>query len=139
MRLELRGNRLPGRTFGPYRDVHVGVQVGNHPTDLVPGDAPSATWTVDVDVVDSGAGTDFSGPAVQGPRGERFVYLTWGTYDGSSFEMIRRAKVMLADSGISPRTSAAVATVDLTDADGTPRCARLRPPAISWEVRDASD
>jgi len=137
MRLLLRSNRLPGRSCGPYRDVHVGVQVGSSPVDLVPGDADEATWTVDIDVVDTAAGTDFSGPAVHGPRGERFVYLTWGTYDGSTFGMLRRAKIMLGDSGISPTTSQAVATVDLVDESGMPRCARVRPPAISWEVQDA--
>jgi hypothetical protein len=138
MRLLLRSNRLPGRSCGPYRDVHVGVQVGSSPADLVPGDAAEATWTVDLDVVDTAAGTDFTGPAVHGPRGERFLYLTWGTYDGSKFEMLRRAKIMLSDSGISPATSQAVATVDLIDESGMPRCARVRPPAISWEVQDAS-
>ncbi len=137
MRLLLRSNRLPGRTCGPYQDVHVGVQVGSSPVDLVPGDAHEALWSVDVEVVDTAAGTDFSGPAVHGPRGERFVYLTWGAYDGSTFEMLRRAKIMLGESGISPATSRAVATVDLTDESGLPRCARVRPPAISWEVQDA--
>jgi hypothetical protein len=52
--------------------------------------------------------------------------------------MLRRAKIMLSDSGISPATSQAVATVDLIDESGMPRCARVRPPAISWEVQDAS-
>jgi hypothetical protein len=136
MRLVLRGTRLPGRTCGPYRDVHVGVQVGTCPADLVPADAASASWTVEIEASSNGAGTDFSGPAVHGPRGERFLYLAWGTYDGSTFEMFRRAKIMLGDSGISPATTEAIATVDLTDADGMPRCARVRPPAIRWEVHD---
>ena len=53
---------------------------------------------VEVQVVDPTGvdGPDFRGPAVQGKRGERFLYLTWGDVgpDGE-FEMFRRAKLML--------------------------------------------
>ena len=62
------------------------------------GDAPSAQWALDVAVVGTAGDRDFRGPAVQGKRGERFVYLTWGDVaaDGA-FAMFRRAKLMLAD------------------------------------------
>jgi hypothetical protein len=65
---------------------------------------------------------------VQGKKGERFVYLTWGTVAGDSFSMFRRAKLMLSDL---PADAAEVTVdVDLTDERGMPRCARLRPPAL---------
>ena len=65
---------------------------------------------------------------MQGKKGERFVYLTWGTVDGESFTMFRRAKLMLADL---PADAVEVTVdVDLTDECGMPRCARLRPPAL---------
>jgi Family of unknown function (DUF5990) len=124
MRLVIRGHRFPGLTCGPYSNVHVGLQVGREPTDLVPGDADSAEWVTEIRAVDG----DFRGPAVQGKKGERFVYLTWGSVVGGSFDMFRRAKLMLADL---PADSEDVAVdVDLTDDHGMPRCARLRHPAI---------
>ena len=65
--------------------------------------------------------------AVQGRKGERFVYLTWGTVAGDTFTMFRRAKLMLADL---PSAQEVHVDVHLTDENGMPRCARLRPPAI---------
>lgn len=38
---------------------------------------------------------DFGGPFVNGPRGERFVYLSWQRLDGAGF--MNRIKVRLAD------------------------------------------
>ncbi len=139
MILEIRGHGFPGRSWhlddGPCHNVHCGIQVGREPRDLVPGDSESAVWTAELRVLTDAAGTDFRGPAVQGKRGERFVYLTWGDVgaDGS-FTMFRRAKLMLADVAAlfadSDAPERVVASVDLTDECGGPRCARLRPPAL---------
>lgn len=139
MLLEIRGHHFPGRAWHldgePCHNVHVGIQVGREPRDLVPGDADRAEWTVAIDVVERDGTIDFRGPAVQGKRGERFVYLTWGHIgDDGAFTMFRRAKLMLADT-VSFFTGTGddqrlVATVDLTDECGGPRCARLRPPAL---------
>ena len=60
-------------------------------------EADCAEWVTEV----RAEGDDFRGRAVHGTRGERFVYLTWGTVD-----------------------------IDLTDDAGMPRCARLDPPAV---------
>ncbi len=111
--------------------MHVGVQVRRDPAGLVPADVDSARWEVEIDVVPHDGGPDFRGPAVQGRRGERFVYLTWGEVRGADFVMFRRAKLMLSDAP-DPSRSVVTARVDLTDDLGLPRCARLRPPAISW-------
>ena len=143
MRIVIEGNDLPGADFVsdgvPLRNVHVAVQVGSQPVGLVRGDADRARWEVDVRAVTVDGGVDLRGPAVHGKRGERFVYLTWGDVgaDGS-FTMFRRAKLMVGD--IDPDLLAAaarddgqlVATVSLTDERGCPRCARVRPPMISW-------
>ena len=64
---------------------------------------------------------------MQGRKGERFVYLTWGSVTGGGFSMFRRAKLMLADL---PDRAEVTVDVELTDERGMPRCARLRPPAI---------
>jgi hypothetical protein len=131
MLLVIEGHHLPGRTCGSYDDIHVGLQVRRDPAELVPGDATSARWQADVDVLDKDGAVDFRGPAVQGRRGERFVYLTWGELRDETFTMFRRAKLMLADVP-DPRRGSVTARVHLTDKHGMPRCARLRPPALSW-------
>jgi hypothetical protein len=129
--LVIEGHHLPGSTCGQYADVHVGVQVGRESADLVPADAPTARWDLDIRVVDADGEPDFRGPVVQGRRGDRFVYLTWGEGTGSDFAMFRRAKLMLADLP-DPRAAEVTARVHLTDDCGWPTCARLAPPALEW-------
>ncbi|HJV08619.1 MAG TPA: DUF5990 family protein, partial [Acidimicrobiales bacterium] len=91
--VRIEGVNLPGRNWGPYENVHVGVQRKAEPVDLVPGDATQATWELAIET----DGGDFRGPHVQGKRGERFLYLTWGAVGaGGTFTMFRRAKLMLA-------------------------------------------
>lgn len=147
MKVVIIGTDLPGRTFcrpdgSPLDDVHVGVQVKRDPAELVRADAASARWELDVNVVTTDDGAfDFRGPAVQGRRGERFVYLTWGNVPTpGEFEMFRRAKLMLdriearlVKQAVSTDRPL-VATVRLTDHMGAPICARLEPPAIAWTV-----
>ena len=102
MRVVINGHDLPGRTCPQpggvmLTNVHVGVQRRSEPVELVPGDADTAQWDLEVEVV-SGAdgGADFRGPEVHGKRGERFIYLTWGEVGTHvAFAMFRRAKLML--------------------------------------------
>jgi hypothetical protein len=142
MLLQIRGYHLPGRVWQTrdehYGNIHVGIQVGKEPRELVPGDAATSSWTVPIEVVSRGGGLDFRGPAVQGRPGGRFVYLTWGDVgEDGSFAMFRRAKLMLAD--VEPFVAGAgdtgqvIARVDLTNDCGGPRCARLRPPALTLQ------
>jgi hypothetical protein len=145
VRVVIDGVNLPGAVScgadgSLLYNVHVGVQLGREPAQLVKADAAGARWELDVDVVGVDGGVDFRGPAVQGRRGDRFVYLTWGDVvaDGG-FEMFRRAKLML--DRIDPKVMEAAvgagtlhARVDLTGDDGGPRCARVDPPAIAWSA-----
>lgn len=134
----IEGRDLPGRRFAEYDNVHVALQVGREPVGLVPGDAARAEWSTEVRVTDG----DFRGPAVQGRRGERFLYLTWGSPDADGWGMFRRAKLML--DRVDPALVAAAdqsggalrATVNLSDELGCPRCARVDPPAVTWRVDD---
>jgi Family of unknown function (DUF5990) len=136
VRLRIEGHHLPGRRCGPYDEVHVALQVGRDPVDPVPADAASATWETDLTVVGPSGdrGPDVRGRAVQGRRGERFAYLTWGSTASGGFEMFRRAKLMLDElPALSAGEPGSVtARVHLTDDDGMPRCARLRAPAVEW-------
>jgi hypothetical protein len=78
---------------------------------------------------------------VHGKKGERFLYLTWGDLgaDGS-FAMFRRAKLMIGDIEPALLADAArtdgvlVASLPLTDEHGCPRCARVKPPLITWRA-----
>ena len=143
MQIRIVGTQLPGRACGAgdnfpgYSNIHVGVQRKNRRDELLdlhPGDAASAEWTLDCSV----DGSDVRGPHIQGPPGERFIYLSWGSVDDSGrFTMFRRAKLMLADVPPDVLVAAAtsgtlVGTLGLTDAKGHPLCARVKPPMIRW-------
>jgi hypothetical protein len=141
----ITGVNLPGRAYcrpdGSVLDnVHVGIQLRREPAQPVRADAAEARWELDIDVVRKDDALDFRGPAVEGKRGERVIYLTWGNVrPAEGFEMFRRAKLML--DRIDPelmeaaiRSGRLEATVDLTDERGGPRCARVDPPAVSWSV-----
>ena len=147
VRVVIEGRDLPGAEFcdvdgGVLDSVHVGIQIRRDPCELVRGDADSARWELEVSVVTTDdRDLDFRGPAVQGRRGDRFLYLTWGNVgDDGEFAMFRRAKLMLdrvdpelvrtADSGDRPL----VGRVSLTDEHGGPRCARVDPPALEWRL-----
>ena len=130
MRLEIIGHTLPGRDAGEHRDVQVGIQVRRDPVGVVSADLDRATWEVEITESGGGDARDFRGPAVQGKRGERFVYLTW--LEGPDAIMFRRAKLILADA---PESDAVTARVQLTDENGLPRCGRLRPPSVEWSPR----
>ena len=146
MRIVIEGHDLPGAEFVsdgvPLHNVHVAVQVGKEPVGLVRGDAAAACWEVDVRAVVGDDGTlDLRGPAVQGKKGDRFLYLTWGDVGThGSFAMFRRAKLMVADIAPALLADAAqtdgvlVASLPLTDERGCPRCARVKPPVISWRA-----
>jgi hypothetical protein len=142
MLLQIQGRHLPGRVWRSrdeyYDNIHVGIQIGKEPCELVRGDAPSTSWSLPIEVVARDGGLDFRGAAVQGRPGARFVYLTWGDVgDDGSFAMFRRAKLMLAAlEPLVADTQGVTARVDLTDDCGGPRCARLKPPALTLEQVD---
>jgi Family of unknown function (DUF5990) len=133
MRLTVRGRDLPGTQFAESSNVHVGLQVRRDAAGLVRGDATSATWVTDVTVIDKPDGGDYRGEAVQGRRGERFLYLAWGTVEGQQFTMFRRAKLMLNDCPENLRSrQAVVVELPLTQDDGSPRCARVPAHLLTW-------
>lgn len=138
--LRITGRELPGSTCGEYRDIHVGTQRGREPDQLVSADAAEAVFEIPVDTVTASDGTaDFRGPYVQGRRGARFVYLTWGELPpGGEFAMFRRAKFFLADLPAEAFAGGSAETaLGLTDCQGMPLCAAVRPPRITWRVTGA--
>lgn len=148
IRVEIEGRDLPGRRCGPDLDgrpcknVHVGLARGSETVDLVPGDANRARWTFDVRVrrTEDGA-LDFGGPFIHGRRGERSLGLRWVRLDDNDrFEVFRAAKLRLADLDAALVDAALagggrlVARLGLTDDQGHPRCASVRPPSVVWSV-----
>ncbi|GAA0410732.1 hypothetical protein GCM10009530_74050 [Microbispora corallina] len=147
MLIRIEGVDLPGRDcpaaegFPGYTGVHVGVQRRNRPGEidgLQPGDAPSASWTLECTALAGPDGVDIRGPHVQGGPGGRFVYLSWGTADpAGGLTVFRRAKLMF--DAVAPDVARAavesgtlIGRLGLTDAKGHPLCAAVRPPAITW-------
>ncbi|MDX3522593.1 DUF5990 family protein [Streptomyces scabiei] len=154
MRIRIDAVDLPGRTrpasadgrVPAYDNLHVAVQRRDRPAELLdpqPGDAPSATWTLECTTGAPPAGAGISGPHVQNRLGRRFVYLSWGTVDESgTFTMFRRAKLMLdvipADVlAAAAREGLLVGRLGLTDPLGGPLCARVEPPLITWTAERA--
>jgi len=149
MELRIEARDLPGRDcppapgFAGYRNIHVGVQRKDRPGELLaprPGDAASATWTLDCEFTLGPAGPDLRGRYIQGRPGGRFIYLSWGTVDDAgAFTMFRRAKLML--DAVDPevlhaaeRGDRLVGRLGLTDGRGQPLCAAVRPPVIEWSA-----
>ncbi|MET0495015.1 MAG: DUF5990 family protein [Actinoplanes sp.] len=144
MRIRIEGSDLPGRGEGEEaarlrRDnVHVGVQRKAEVIDRVPADAPAAVWVLEATSREVDGLLDVGGPWVHGRAGARFLYLSWGAVDGSAFAMFRRAKLLFGDIPTELLRAAhegggvLVARLGLTDAEGAPKCARVRPPDIVW-------
>ncbi|MER5435172.1 DUF5990 family protein [Streptomyces sp. NPDC002588] len=147
--VELPGRTCPARADGSvpeYANIHVAVQRRDRPAELLepqPGDAVSATWTLQCTATAAPDGIEVTGPYVQDRLGRRFVYLSWGTVDDAGvFTMFRRAKLMLDAVPVEVLAAAAhhgllVGRLGLTDAHGGPLCARVEPPHITWTAEDA--
>jgi hypothetical protein len=126
----------------PFGNVHVGVQRKADVVDLVPADAESAVWEFEVTSREVDGLLDVGGPHVHGRPGARFLYLSWGTVAGDAFTMFGRAKLMFGDiptdvlraahDAAGAGAGVLVGRLGLTDASGGPRCARVRPPDITW-------
>ncbi|HLZ72673.1 MAG TPA: DUF5990 family protein [Dehalococcoidia bacterium] len=141
LRLRIVGHSLPGLQWCDQAPVYVGVQRGSVVVDLVPGDAGEAVFDLSVDVVARDDGErDFRGPYAQGKRGDRFLYLSWGTLGADGrFVMFRRAKIRFAEIPTAEVEHALatgetlVGTLSLTGERGGPVCAAVRPPRIRWQ------
>ena len=141
MRVVLRG--LPGvdctdaKTGETWHNVRVGVQRGKEPDEIRPASGHKLSWTLPVTFT----ADDVRGPHVQGKKGDRFVYLTWGVADAAErFAMFRRTKLFFAT--IPPHLIADVgklggvleATLPGTDARGGPMSGGVRPPVVEWAL-----
>ncbi|MFI6078912.1 DUF5990 family protein [Actinoplanes sp. NPDC051343] len=147
MLVRIIGTDLPGRGPGPEAgrlrlgNVHVGVQRKAEVVSRVPATADGARWEFEVTSREVDGLLDVGGPWVHGRPGARFLYLSWGSVDGEAFAMFRRAKLLFGDIPTALLRQAhegagvLVASLGLTDQDGGPISARVRPPAVTWTLR----
>ncbi|MBM2622666.1 hypothetical protein JIG36_44910 [Actinoplanes sp. LDG1-06] len=145
--MRLLGNDLPAHRGGGQADalrlanVHVGVQRQRDVVSRFPAWAASAEWEFEITSREIDELLDVGGPWVHGRPGARFLYLSWGNVSGDEFHMFRRAKLMFGDvptavlRGAHDGAGVLTGSLGLTDAAGDPVCARVRPPAIVWELR----
>jgi Family of unknown function (DUF5990) len=144
--IRIEGSDLPGRRAGAQADelrlsnVQVGLQRKQEVVERISAAAAAAVWEFEVTSREVDGLLDVGGPYVHGRPGARFLYLSWGAVHGESFAGFRRAKLMFGDIP-TPLLRAAhdnggtlVARLGLTDAAGGPRCARVRPPDITWQL-----
>lgn len=131
------------RIEAPPPDVEWALQLGR--TDLLrPTRGVSHLefeTTVRV-VVGTNGDLDFRGPAVQGPRAGRFIYLNSGTragQRGSCWD--RRAKVsleglrpLLTQKGGAPAATRGIAAIKGTGRDGGPACASVPLLGSGWSL-----
>ena len=148
MLIRIEGSALPGSSCGPgpdypdgHHNVHVAVQGRKGQQDLfglVPADVQSAIWELECNVSSTSPTVDLRGPQIQGPPNKRFIYLTWGVVDAAGvFTMFRRAKLWLNAvpaeiAGAASRSGLLIGRLGLSDDDGWPLCASVRPPRIEW-------
>lgn len=141
IQIRIEGSGLPGG-----RGIHVGVQRRDDPGDLQglrSGDTATAVWTFPATIVPTPAGMDIESPCIQGRPGSRFIGLSWGTVDDSgAFTMTVRAELML--DAVDPATLEAarrygrlIGRLNLTDGQGDPLRAAIRPPLINWAASAA--
>ena len=123
--------------------VYLGIQKGREVADITAAKAGQATFKPEFRLADADGAPNFLGPYAQGPRDERFFYLSWGRSDSASaFQMFRRLKVHLSHISwkhIKAATRCKLplrVTIDATDRCGGPLCASARPdnPAVVWRL-----
>ncbi len=138
MKILIEGYDVPASAGA---ELWVGVQRLKDVEQLATLGGP-LSWHLEATVHRDAEGTlDLRGPYIHGRRGDRFLYLSWGTTAGGDVvTMFRRAKLMLAavDDAMIETADAdgrlLVGRLSLTGKDGTPVCAAVRPPAIAWTV-----
>lgn len=130
------------RVIGPPANVSWAAQLGR--ADLLPPARRGRDWLefeIPLELVSTADGeAKVRGPAVQGPRGGRFLYLASGTRAGDALSpWDRRAKISLETLPLDAiRTRPAGAVVVLTGEirgtakDGGPACASVPLLAGAW-------
>jgi uncharacterized protein DUF5990/uncharacterized protein DUF5655 len=156
----LEGFDLPGLSCQPepgepaHQNVHVALtgRSKDRPSltvpgtprgaiEPVPGDSVTARWEFPVTVKRDDDGFDFAGPFVRGDRTDRHFGLVWGDVPGDgTLRLFRGTKFRFADidSAIIEQAMRPghhlTARYRMTDANGNPVCASVRPPRVTFSA-----
>jgi hypothetical protein len=136
--VEIEGIDGPGKACPGPDGVAIGIQRDKEVIDPVPSSTDSPRFHATIDLTGDGDATDYRGPFVHGPKGDRFLYLAWvAIRDGS---MVARIKLKLADIDpallVRAAESGAVITgrVQLVNSQGKPASGTVRPPRVTWSL-----
>ncbi|MEZ4320766.1 MAG: DUF5990 family protein [Myxococcota bacterium] len=137
LRLHIRLTGLPQWPEGP---LAVGLQEGKQGFLRGEPDGSEVAFDVEITVKPGRDGApDFSGPFVHGPRGERFVYVSWAVERGATRHVFRRLKLYLGPLKRAHWEQPGLTWADVEGgvvaleiparmADGTPACGTARAP-----------
>jgi hypothetical protein len=134
----IEGYDAPGSSCPGPDGIGLGIQQGTEVVGVLPSSTESPRFSGEVAMVSDGDVTDYSGPYIHGPRGDRFLYLTW--LHLKSRESMARIKLKLSD--IDPELLASAARdgkvvqgrVKLTNRLGKPASGSVRPPDVEWTL-----
>ncbi len=136
----IRCHDLPDAQFNEYSSVRLGVQCKQDVEQDVPGDSETALFKFNIEIKYVESEVDFRGPYVHGPKGSRFLYLTWGERITGVWQMFRRLKIHL--SSISMDTLFNIengnmleASISMTGRDGTPKCGSVSSTELTWVIK----
>lgn len=124
--------------FQTEHQVVFGLQDKQGAVDAVDA-TRTTTFETGIELVGHGdADLDFRGVHVHGKKGDRFLYLSWGTADHAEpFVMFARAKIKLADIPTDLLQAAdgeagLECRVHATNGKGQPASGTIKHPAVSW-------
>ncbi len=126
--------------FDPGTGVLFGLQNKREVEDPVLADG-TTEFRTDIEIRSTAEGTDFAGPHVNGSKGDRFIYLSWGLPDPTGeFVMVARAKIKLnaipdelLDQAINVGAGLR-ADLAATNSKGQPASGTIKPDAIRWSI-----
>ena len=137
MLVKLHGVDLPGTRFGDHHGVRVGLRVRHEIQCLVSADADDGFWETEIRVRQLTHGYDYTGPAVRGRRGERFLALAWVDHTDELFRALKIRLDQLPTDLVSEAQASDAslsAKVRLTDNRGEPLCATAPQSHLIWTL-----
>lgn len=141
LHLEIHCIALPSSHFEGRQGLRLGIQRSREVVDDVPADVTEVRFPAEFRVVQrADGGPNFLGPYAHGTPQQRFVYLCWGTRGQDGWEGLRRAKISLHHLDWSALATAQQhgqplrARVTMTDPQGEPLCASVKPQQILWTI-----